>query len=245
MSPVGGWSSEDWPVSAGGWWRGVGVGGFYGPPPSWQRPGYETFESNARLVPWPSVGDLLREFLELNAYPRMSGDDSSYPRALLWALDAAISRISERTGFPVRVPSPPVEWRVRTFAGLATILGTGVFTEDRVGATITGTGVPPGTTLELVAAPDSAYLSQVALYTTDDVGTVVCVGAGVADPDTPALIPPHVFYPTLLQAARWFKRRQAVEGVIGASELGGVIRTSSLDPDIESMLANDLLYGLA
>jgi hypothetical protein len=224
-----------------GYWRfGAGMHG-RAPGP---QPGYETHRSNARPVPWPNYNDLL-DYLELNNYPRLQGQDSAYPRNLIWALDGAVSRIAERCDLDVRVPTEPIEWQVRTFEGLATILGRGEYRLDRVGADVSGAGIPHGTKLEEIAAPNSAYLSKTATLTSADTGITLCVGAGVETPDQPALVSPQVFDATLLQAARWYKRRQAVEGVIGASELGGVIRYSALDSDVEGMLANDLIYGLA
>jgi hypothetical protein len=185
------------------------------------------------------------DYLEVAGYPRLQGHDSVYPRPMIWALEAAVSRIAERCCLDVRIPTEPIEWQVRTFEGLATILGRGEFRLDRVGADVSGAGIPHGTKLEQVAAPNSAYLSKTATLTSADTGITLCVGAGVDQPDRPGLVPPEVFQATLLQSARWYKRRQAVEGVIGASELGGVIRYSSLDADTEHMISQWAVVGLA
>jgi hypothetical protein len=64
-------------------------------------------------------------------------------------------------------------------------------------------------------------------------------GTGAVDPDgDPVLVPAGVKLATIMQAARWARRAMTPDGVLGASEIAGVIRTTAFDPDIESMLAD-------
>ena len=58
-------------------------------------------------------------------------------------------------------------------------------------------------------------------------------------------VPPEVHLAVLLQAYRWARRQQTPEGVVGANEFTGAIRASRLDPDVEAMIANHVVYGLA
>lgn len=68
---------------------------------------------------------------------------------------------------------------------------------------------------------------------------------GAVDPDgTPVEIPATVKMATIMQAVRWSRRAFTPDGVLGASEISGLVRTSSLDPDVESMLAPWLALGL-
>ena len=63
-------------------------------------------------------------------------------------------------------------------------------------------------------------------------------------PDTPTPAdawPPNVEQAVLIQSTRLYKRRSSPEGVAGFGDLG-VIRVSSLDPDVEAMLGLDLAY---
>ncbi len=63
--------------------------------------------------------------------------------------------------------------------------------------------------------------------------------AGAVDPDgDPVEIPAGVKLATIMQAGRWARRAMTPDGVLGESEISGVIRTTALDPDVESMLAD-------
>jgi hypothetical protein len=69
---------------------------------------------------------------------------------------------------------------------------------------------------------------------------------GDVDPDgDPVPIPPEVKLATILQAVRWARRRQTPDGLAGSAEITGLIRTSSIDPDIEALIANHRRIGLA
>ncbi len=61
--------------------------------------------------------------------------------------------------------------------------------------------------------------------------------AGAVDPlGAPVEIPAGVKTATIMQANKWYRRFMTPDGVAGASEIGGIIRTIALDPDIEEML---------
>lgn len=65
--------------------------------------------------------------------------------------------------------------------------------------------------------------------------------AGAVDPDgTPVEIPAGVKLATIMQATRWARRPMSPDGVLGSSEISGVIRTQAIDPDIEAMLTDNL-----
>ena len=68
---------------------------------------------------------------------------------------------------------------------------------------------------------------------------------GVVDPDgDPVEIPAAVKLATIMLAARLARRAQTPDGIAGTSEITGLIRTSSMDPDIEALLAPHLALGL-
>ena len=204
---------------------------------------YNYWASNAAWRPWPDYSEFL-DFLELNNYPKPVGVDAEVPRPAIWAFDAAVSRIAERCQLPVRLVYPTVTWNAHHTQGSTTITADTGTTFDtlRIGATLYGAALADPTTLTAVASTTSATLSVVATYT----GTfAISVYQQLASPTQRGLVPPEVAYAAMLQGARWLARRRAVEGVIGASELGGVIRYSSLDADIEHMIANYLVWGLA
>ena len=59
-------------------------------------------------------------------------------------------------------------------------------------------------------------------------------------------IPPTVKLAVLMQAKRWYRRKDTPDGgTLGASELGGVVRQARLDSDVEALIANELIWGLA
>jgi hypothetical protein len=61
------------------------------------------------------------------------------------------------------------------------------------------------------------------------------------DPDpggTPVAIPAGVKLGTIMQATRWARRPMSPDGVLGSSEISGVIRAQAIDPDIEAMLVD-------
>lgn len=69
---------------------------------------------------------------------------------------------------------------------------------------------------------------------------------GVYDPaGDPVEIRPSVKLAVIMQAVRWAGRAFTPSGVAGASELAGVIRVSAMDPDIESMIGNQVRWGIA
>lgn len=66
-------------------------------------------------------------------------------------------------------------------------------------------------------------------------------GTGVVDPDSdPVEIPAGVKLATIMQATRWARRPMSPDGVLGSSEISGVIRAQAIDPDIEAMLTDNL-----
>lgn len=65
---------------------------------------------------------------------------------------------------------------------------------------------------------------------------------GAVDPGGTAVeIPATVKLATIMQAVRWARRAMTPDGVLGASEIAGLIRASSFDPDVEAMLARHVL----
>lgn len=245
MARVPGPDQETW-SSDGGWGR---AGRWLNRPLGED---YSSWSSNARCVTWPNYSDLL-DYLELNNYPRLGGREQSFPRAIIWALDAAVSRIAERCQLDVRKMLPPVTWQVNLRAGLARLWCPARSCDPvRVGAEVRSPFLPAGTVVESVVSGFAAYLSEVAAVPVGSdpaadmvYGVPLTVGPVPAQPDELAEIPPHIFEATLLQASRWYRRRQASEGIQGASELGGAIRYGALDSDVELMLTNELIWGLA
>lgn len=69
---------------------------------------------------------------------------------------------------------------------------------------------------------------------------------GDVDPDgDPVPVPATVKLATIMLAVRIARRAQTPDGIAGSSEIGGLIRTSSMDPDIEALLAPHVHLGLA
>lgn len=69
--------------------------------------------------------------------------------------------------------------------------------------------------------------------------------AGAVDVDgDPVEIPASVKLATIMQAVRWARRAMSPDGVLGASEISGVIRAQAMDPDIEAMIAPYVAVGL-
>ena len=65
------------------------------------------------------------------------------------------------------------------------------------------------------------------------------------DDDESALaIPDDVFRACQMLTARLFRRRQSVEGVAGFGDFGAV-RVQRIDPDIEALLAQSWVWGIA
>lgn len=61
--------------------------------------------------------------------------------------------------------------------------------------------------------------------------------AGEVDPGgTPVEIPATAKLATIMQATRWARRAMSPDGVLGTSDISGVIRAQAMDPDIERML---------
>lgn len=62
---------------------------------------------------------------------------------------------------------------------------------------------------------------------------------GDVDPlGTPVAIPAGVKLATIMLAVRVADRARTPNGIAGASEIGGLIRTTSYDPDIEALLTD-------
>jgi len=55
---------------------------------------------------------------------------------------------------------------------------------------------------------------------------------------------PRIEQAVLIQASRYYKRRQSPEGSAGWGDLG-VVRIVSVDPDVEALLNNDLAFWFA
>jgi hypothetical protein len=69
---------------------------------------------------------------------------------------------------------------------------------------------------------------------------------GDVDPDgDPVPVPATVKLAAIMLATRIARRAQTPDGIAGSSEIGGLIRTSSMDPDIEALLAPHIHLGLA
>lgn len=63
--------------------------------------------------------------------------------------------------------------------------------------------------------------------------------AGAVDPlGDPIEIPAGVKLATIMLAVRVADRARTPNGIAGASEIGGLIRTTSFDPDIEALLTD-------
>lgn len=203
---------------------------------------YGYWESNAPKVRWPDYDEFL-DFIELNNYPRVAGKDTQIPRIVKWSLDSAVSRIAERCGLDVRERTAVLTWQVQFTAGSTALLSPAAeFLTDRVGAELLGAYVSLGATLTAVADTSHATMSKVASYS--GTGTVTVCPIDVS-PAARAFVHPEVFEATLLFAARLYERRKSVTGTQGASELGGLIRFQGADADVEVLLANHLIIGLA
>lgn len=69
---------------------------------------------------------------------------------------------------------------------------------------------------------------------------------GDVDPSAdPVPIPPEVKLAAVMLAARLAERQRTPGGLAGSAEISGLIRTSSIDPDIEALIANHRRLGLA
>ena len=70
------------------------------------------------------------------------------------------------------------------------------------------------------------------------IGRVDPQRCGWAEGDDPrtAAVPDAVFEATLLGAARWYRRRDSLDGTIGWGEQG-VVRVGYKDPDVDAALA--------
>ncbi len=104
-------------------------------------------------------------------------------------------------------------------------------------------GHDPGPPRPVIVALDAA-ISRIAERCRLRVLAVDTAGA-LKDPKELATVPPEVKQAALMHAARLYRRRTAIEGVVGASELGGTIRYEAFDRDVEALLANWIVYGLA
>lgn len=61
----------------------------------------------------------------------------------------------------------------------------------------------------------------------------------------PVAISAKVKLATIMRAVRLARRQFTPDGIAGASEIGGVIRTTAFDSDIESLLGGETHLGLA
>lgn len=109
--------------------------------------------------------------------------------------------------------------------------------------TYPGMGAAPTVNPEVVQLCLDVAVERIAMRTHYQVRPVDATGA--VDPGgDPVPIPAGVKLATIMQAARWSRRPMSPDGVLGASEVAGVIRAQAMDPDIESMLAPWLALGL-
>ena len=61
----------------------------------------------------------------------------------------------------------------------------------------------------------------------------------------PVLIPADVALATIMLTVRLARRASTPDGIAGSSEIAGLVRTSSMEPDIEALLAPHVHLGLA
>lgn len=66
----------------------------------------------------------------------------------------------------------------------------------------------------------------------------------LVDPTPTDLVPAVVAQAILLQASRWYRRRNSVSGFEGYADIG-LFRLSSMDPDIEQMVERWLGHDFA
>ena len=98
-----------------------------------------------------------------------------------------------------------------------------------------GAGGQSRTNLEVLQLCLDAAVERIAARTHIQVRPVDANGAVDAG-GTPVEIPAGVKLGTIMQATRWARRPMSPDGVLGSSEISGVIRAQAIDPDIEAML---------
>lgn len=187
---------------------------------------YGLFRANPGRCPtWPN-SDELSDWMA-NESPG-GRDNSTKPALAQWALDAAISRISERTLLPVQ----PVNWA----AGVRYRPGFVVFALVPVGTATAGT------------------VGSMARWSRKATGAVSGAAFDAAEEEAWTFlelaevepIPHEVFLATLMQANIWYRRWMTPDGAtLGANELGGIVRQARVDSSVEQLIANHIVYGLA
>ena len=93
----------------------------------------------------------------------------------------------------------------------------------------------------------AAAINRIAGETQMPVHPTTTDTAGVVTVDYLTLceVPPEVHLATLMLAARWYRRPQSPDGVQGGAELQGVIATTGLDPEVELLLEEWAIPGIA
>jgi hypothetical protein len=61
----------------------------------------------------------------------------------------------------------------------------------------------------------------------------------------PVEIPAAIKLGTTMQAVHWARRQNTPDGIAGTSEITGLLRVASLDPDVERLVFPHLVFGLA
>lgn len=105
-------------------------------------------------------------------------------------------------------------------------------------------GDAPSVNLDILATCLAAAIEKISDRTHIQVRPVDANG-DVDELADPVKIPVVVKLATIMQAVRWARRPMTPDGIAGSSELGGIIRTSALDPDVEAMIGGELSLGLA
>lgn len=106
-----------------------------------------------------------------------------------------------------------------------------------------GTGAGTTVNVENLQLCLDAAIEEIASRTHIQVRPVDTTGA-VDEDGTAVEVPARVKLATIMQAVRWGRRPMTPDGIAGASEVTGFIRTSALDPDIEKMLGGLIALGL-
>jgi hypothetical protein len=59
------------------------------------------------------------------------------------------------------------------------------------------------------------------------------------------LVKPNIKLAAIMQSFKWYDRHRSPTGALGSAEFGKVVRTAPIDEDVEALLSNDILFGLA
>lgn len=190
---------------------------------------------------------------DLKSAIRISDTDSD--TLLQVALDAATSAIDEHCNRTFVAASVAT---TRYFEPLNGIVTTDdIYTTDGLIVTVAGTVIPvavPNVSAGYALIPENAaslgepytglyYRSfplnvWPLLYAIQRASVAITAKWGYA-----AAIPPAVKMACLLQASRWFARRNSPYGIAGSPEMGSEIRLlAKLDPDVAVLLAGKVRY---